>query len=86
MTGNCYATPTLTAFKFNTEKVDENIQIPFETRVVSTRQHLRTNEKQNKYTNKVVIHEKDKLMRVGKELLMVSSITDDPQLKPRNIR
>ena len=63
----------------------KSIQIAFETKIVSTRQHFLTNKKQNKYIDKVVIHEDEKLIRVGKELLLVLGTTDDPLLKPINI-
>ena len=45
------------------------------------RQHLRA----NKYIDKVIVRENEELLGVGKELLLISNITDDPILKPRNI-
>ena len=63
----------------------KSIQIAYETRIISTRQHLRTNGKGNKYLENVTNHEQDKIMRVGEELLRSVGINDDHQLKPRAI-
>ena len=63
----------------------QSIQIACKTRIISTRQHLRTNGKGTKHLENVTNHEQDKVMRVGEELLRSVGINDDHQLKPRAI-
>ena len=53
----------------------KSIQIPFETHIISGRQHLRANNKNNKHLNISKLHEKETLMRVGEELLQKVNLT-----------
>ena len=63
----------------------KSIQIAYESRVISIRQHLRTRKNKNCYLKCVVKHEEQKPMRVGNELLQSVHKDDNPQLTPCDI-
>ena len=88
MTGNFHRNSDVDRFYVQRKKGCrglKSIQVAYETRIISTRQHLRANEKGNKYLENMTNHEQDKVMRVDEELLRSVEINDDHQLKPRAI-
>ena len=63
----------------------KSIQIAYETKIISIRQHITQNVKQNKYIECARANEEGKLVRVARELLQQAGITDDPNASPRTM-
>ena len=88
MTGNFHRNPDVDRLYIPRRKGGrglKSIQIAFETSIISVRQHLQANNKNNKYLNNSKLHEKDKLMRAGEEVLQKMNVTNDPNLTPSRI-
>ena len=63
----------------------KSIQIAYETKIISIRQHIIQNVKRNKYIECARANEEGKLVRVAKELLQQAGIVDDANASPRAI-
>ena len=63
----------------------KSIQVAYECRIISVMQHIRQNIKQNEYIDYVNIHEQDKIMRVGRELLEQANVDDIINVNPRTL-
>ena len=61
----------------------KSIKLVYECRIISIHQHLLNSTHRNHYLKCVVKHEKDKTMRVGKELLDRFEIEDKSTLTPK---
>ena len=61
----------------------KSIKLAYECRIISMRQHLLNSTHRNHHLKCVVKHERDKIMRVGKELLDRFEIEDKNTLAPK---
>ena len=61
----------------------QSIKLAYECRIISMRQYLLNSTHRNHYLKCVVKHERDKIMRVGKELLDRFEIEDKNTLAPK---
>ena len=55
----------------------KNVKTLYESRIISTSQHLKLNRERNKYLREVVVHEENKIIRVARELLNKHNIADE---------
>ena len=86
MTGNFHRNSDVDRLRKCGGRGLKSIQIAYESRVISIRQEKeKTRKNENCYLKCVVIHEEQKLMRVGNELLQSVHINDASQLTPRGI-
>ena len=61
----------------------KSIQIAYETKIISIRQHIIQNVKRNKYIECARANEEGKLVGVAKEPLQQAGIVDDANASPR---
>ena len=58
------------------------IKITYEARIVASRRHLLSQRNNIKYLARVIDHEENKLVKVGRELLESKNIDDNENWKP----
>ena len=57
----------------------------YECRIVSAKQHLTQNKKNNKYLSKVIESEENGIIRIANELIKQSNIEVNENLSPRDV-
>ena len=63
----------------------KEIMTAYECRMVSTKQHLTQNEKNDKYLNEMIESEENSISRIANELLNQSNIELNENLSPRDV-
>ena len=63
----------------------KEIMAAYECRIVSAKQHLTQNKKNNKYLSKVIESEENGIIRIANELIKQSNIEVNENLSPRDV-
>ena len=88
MTGNFHKNSDIDRFymprKLGGRGIKE-IMAAYECRIVSAKQHLTQNKKNNKYLSKVIESEENGIIRIAKELIKQSNIEVNENLSPRDV-
>ena len=89
MTGNFHKNSDIDRFymprKLGGRGIKE-IMAAYECRIVSAKQHLTQNKKNNKYLSKVIESEENGIIRIANELIKQSNIEVNENLSPRDVR
>ena len=88
MTGNFHKNSDIDRFymprKLGGRGIKE-IMAAYECRIVSAKQHLTQNKKNNKYLSKVIESEENGIIRIANELIKQSNIEVNENLSPRDV-